>query len=116
MSKHINYQTISQNGKPAFVVIPYDEFINILPKIEKKTSCIPNGGIPNEVVRKMIYDDISRIRAWREYLGLTQKEVAKKMSITQAALSQIEAIDSKPRKATLLKLAKIFNVTIEVLR
>lgn len=111
MNRHINYQTISQNGTPIFVLVPYDEFINLLPKIEKE-----NSGIPHEVVRNMVHNEVSRIRAWREHLGLTQQEVAKKMAITQAALSQIEAIDSKPRKVTLQKLAKIFKVTIEELR
>ena len=48
--------------------------------------------------------------------GLTNEEVAKKLSITQAALSQIEAVGSKPRKETLQKLAKIFKIKVEELR
>ena len=53
-------------------------------------------------------------RAWREYLGLTQDEVATKMGITQSALAQIEA-SSKPRKATRQKLALALGINVEQL-
>lgn len=43
--------------------------------------------IPNEVMRLAINKDLSRIKAWREYLKFTQKEIADKMGISQAALS-----------------------------
>lgn len=105
MSKHINYQTIIQNGIPAFVVIPYDEFLKFYPNAADDVT------IPHEVVRIMIKQDVSRLKAWREYLGLTQQEVADKLGVSQAALSQIEAFDSKPRQQTLQKLADIYGVT-----
>lgn len=63
-----------------------------------------------------IKQDISSIKAWREHLGFTQQEVATKMGITQAALSQIEALNSRSRKATLIKLAAIFGISLEQLR
>ena len=107
MNEHINYQTIKQNGKPAFVVIPYDEFVRLHPEVENEP------GIPHEVVINMIQNDISRIRAWREHLGFTQQEIATKLGITQAALSQIEAVDAKPRKVTLEKLAQALGCSIE---
>jgi len=109
MSGHINFQTIQQNGKPAFVVIPYDEFVTMHQEREQQ------HGIPHEIIKQMLQKDISRIRAWREYLGFTQSEVAAKMGITQAALSQIEAIDSHPRKHTLNKMAKVLGVEIDQL-
>jgi transcriptional regulator with XRE-family HTH domain len=55
-------------------------------------------------------------RAWREYLGLTQKDVAEKMRIAQAALSQIESGEKKLRKATLEKLAQALGVSVEQIR
>lgn len=110
MTGPINYQTIEQGGKPAFVVIPYDEFLRLHPEIEQK------DGIPHEVVHNMIHKDISRIRAWREHFGLTQKELAKKMGISQAAMSQIEAIGARPRKSTLEKLSKVLNLSLDQLK
>ena len=60
-------------------------------------------------------DGKSLPRAWREHLGLTQKEVAARMGISQAALSQIEAPESKPQRATLEKLAAALDVSLEQL-
>ena len=50
------------------------------------------------------------------YLGLTQKEVAKRMGITQAALSQMEAGEKRLCKATLEKLAAALGIGVEQLR
>ena len=42
MSGHTNVQIIEQNGKPAFAVIPYDEYLKLVPEEET---------IPHEVGR-----------------------------------------------------------------
>jgi DNA-binding XRE family transcriptional regulator len=110
MIKHINFQTINQNGQPAFVVIPYADFLKLYPQVEQETT------IPHDIVRLMVKEEISRLKAWREHLGFTQKEVAEQLGISQAALSQIEALNSRPRKETIQKLAAIYNLTIEQLR
>lgn len=67
-------------------------------------------------MRLVINKGLSRIRAWREYLNLTQKEVADKIGITQSALSQIEIPNSKIRKVTLEKIAKALGITIDQLK
>src|SRR5581483_679338 len=108
MIKRINIQTISQNGEPAFVVIPYQEFLKIYPNWDSVE--INDATVPHDVVGIMVKKDVSLLQAWREHLGFTQKEVAQKLGISQAALSQIEAVDSKPRKETLRKLAEIYNL------
>lgn len=94
MKAHINYQTIIKNGKPAFAVISYNDFLKIY------SGSKASNTIPHEVMRLVIKKDISRIRAWREYLKITQKEAANKIGISQAAFSQIEAQNSKIRKIT----------------
>ena len=76
---------------------------------------IPQGdSIPNEVVNLMFDQKITLVRAWREYLGLTQDEVATKMGITQSALAQMET-STKPRKATRQKLADALGIKVEQL-
>ena len=87
MNEPTNIQTIMQDGKPAFVVIPFDSisaFSHDAPRAE-------GDAIPHEVVGLTIRKGYTLVRAWRGYLDLTQKEVAKRMGITQAALSQMEA-------------------------
>ena len=112
MNTPTDIQIITQNGHPVFVVIPYDEYIRL------RRPFIPDDGesVPNDVVWLTIDKGFTLIRAWREYLGLTQKEVAEKMGITQAALSQMEAGEKKLRKATLEKLAVALGLGIEQIR
>lgn len=108
MSALINYQTIlDSSGKPAFVVVPYGEFI-------KLPGVVRPGMIPNEVVGKRIMNEATMLQAWREYLMLTQEEMAKRMGITQAGYAQIEAA-RRPRKATLEKAAAAMGITLEQL-
>ena len=109
MKAHIEYQTIIKNGKPTFAVLDYSDFLKIYP-------IAANNYIPNEVMKIAINKDLSRVKAWREYLKFTQKEVADKMGISQAALSQIEAPNSKVRRTTLEKLSKALGITIEQLK
>ncbi len=101
-------QTILQNGKPAFVVIPYGEYLRLVPDAAKR---IPAGdAVPHEVMRYVLREDFSLLRAWREYLGYTQADVAARMGITQSALAQMEA-SKRPRKATLEKLAAALGIS-----
>ena len=71
--------------------------------------------VPWEVLKRSIKEEVSMAKAWREYLNLSQEEVAKRMGVSQASLSQTEAA-KRPRKATLEKVAKALGVTLEQLR
>jgi transcriptional regulator with XRE-family HTH domain len=54
------------------------------------------------------------VKAWREYLRLTQAEVAARMGVTQSAYAQMEAV-KRPRKVTLAKLAAALGLEVEQL-
>ena len=97
-----------KNGKPTFAVIPFDVF-QCLCKKHERTSQDETVYLPDEVVEKLIMEKTPIIQAWREYLNLTQAEVAEKMGITQAAYSQMETA-KKNRKATLQKIAAAMNI------
>lgn len=108
MSALTNYQTIfGSDGKPAFVVVPYADFI-------KLPGAFTPGTIPNAVVGKCVMEGVSMLHAWREHLMLTQAEMAERMGITQAGYAQIEAA-KRPRKATLQKAADALGITLEQL-
>jgi len=47
---------------------------------------------------------------------MTQAEVAKKACISQAALSQMEKSENKLRTATLEKLARVMDLSVEQLK
>lgn len=107
MNTRTNFQTImGADGKPAFVVMPYSEFL-------KLPGTFRPGMIPHAVVSAAV-DGKPMLQAWREYLNLTQAELAGRMGITQAGYAQIEAA-KRPRKATLLKVVDALGITLEQL-
>lgn len=108
MNAHTHIHIIEYDGKPAFVVIPYAEYLKLLPT-EQVT-------IPHEVVGLVIKQGMNLVKAWRTYLGLKQAEVAKKAQISQAALSQMERSENNFRTATLKKLAAAMGLLEEQLR
>lgn len=103
-----NIQYIEQNGKPAFVVIPYDDYMKLIPQ-EDET-------IPHEIVTLVIKKGMNLVKAWRTYLGLTQSDIAKKAGITQAALSQMEKDENTLRTSTLEKLAEAMGLSVDQLK
>jgi DNA-binding XRE family transcriptional regulator len=100
-----NIQIINgPDGKPAFVVIPYQDYVS-------KHGA--NDLIPHEVV-SLIVDGSTPIRAWREYLDLTQEEIAGRLGISQPAYAQQESV-ARPRKVTREKIARAFGIPPEQL-
>ncbi len=106
MNAHIEFQTIKgANGEPAFVVVPYADFVKLYTK--------EDGLIPHDVVSATV-DGATPMKAWREYLGLTQAEVAGRLAITQAAFAQLEN-SARPRKSTLRRVAAALGLAFEQL-
>ena len=67
MSEIINkYQVIKYEGKPLFVLVPYDEFLRLVKKEKEPT-------IPHEVVGFVVKKGWNLLKAWRKYLGLLKK-------------------------------------------
>ena len=104
-----NVQIIKKDGKPAFAVIPYEEYLSLKPKGEVET-------IPHEVVGLVIKKGMNLVKAWRTHLGLTQREIAKRAGISQAALSQMEKSTNELRTTTLEKLALALGISAEQLQ
>jgi DNA-binding Xre family transcriptional regulator len=104
MSAHTSVQIIEQDGVPAFAVIPYEEYLKLVPPKDDEY-------IPHEVVGLIVKKGYNTAKAWRIHLGLTQKEVAEKAGITQSALSQMESSDNEMRTATLEKIAAALGVS-----
>ena len=102
------YQTIDINGKPAFVLVPWDDFKRVRPLLEgdKARAC----GIPQEIVEAHVLRDVPMIKAWREHIGITQGELAARMGVSQAAVAKLEKPDAKPREVTLKKIADALGI------
>jgi DNA-binding XRE family transcriptional regulator len=68
--------------------------------------------IPSRVVYALV-DGENPIRVWREYLGLTQKQLAETAGISAAYLSQIESGKRTGTAEILTALAQALNLTLE---
>jgi DNA-binding XRE family transcriptional regulator len=110
MKPPMNIQFIEQDGDPAFVVIPYIEYLKLVSVAGKDEDAL----IPHEVLELSIKKDCNLISAWRIHLSLTQKEVAKRAGISQSALSQIERAENT-RSATLEKMADAMGLAVSQL-
>ena len=108
MNERINHQIIEKNGVPLFVLVPYDEHISSY-KDEKVY-------FPHKVVELHAIEGKSIIRAWREYKKLSQREVAKRLRISQSAYSQMEKPDARLRKSTLEKIARALQIDMNQLQ
>ena len=70
--------------------------------------------IPHEVAGLVIEKGWNLAKAWKKYLGMSQKELAKKIGISQPALSRMECGDNL-RDVELEKLAQALGLTPEQL-
>ncbi|HEJ8621594.1 TPA: helix-turn-helix transcriptional regulator [Klebsiella michiganensis] len=114
-------------GNPQYVVIPYNEYFQMRLKMaeyddekEEEWEDVPYESdeyddipLPDSVCDIMHREKVSLQAAWRILRCLSQQEVANKLGISQSAVSQLEAIDSRPQKRTREKLAAIYGCTQE---
>ncbi len=112
MNEHTEHQIIrSQDGTPLFALIPWDEYVN---QFEGRPD--EEVLIPHEVVVMHVEHEMPLIRAWREYKGMTQAEVAQKMQITQPAYAKLESSKAAHRTSTLKRIADALDVEWEQLQ
>ncbi len=111
MKTHIDYQTIDYQGNPAFVLVPWDDFKRIRPLLDGDK--ILSTGVPQTVVEAHLLRAIPMIRAWREHIGITQRELAARIGVSQAAVAKLEKPNARPRRATLEKIAEALGIPIE---
>ena len=116
-----SHQLIMHQGMPVAVVVPYEEYVATFAvkgkkgkrKIKTKKE---EPTIPHDVVVYALKEQVSSVRAWREYLGLTQADVAARMDVSQSAFAQMETSDSKLRMKTLKKIAAALGLVPDQLR
>lgn len=102
MNAPTNIQIINDpSGAPAFVVIPYDEYIANHTKDE--------GLIPHAVISSTV-DGATPVRAWREHLGLTQADVAARLGVSQSAYAQQENSE-RLRRTSIERIAAALEIS-----
>lgn len=110
-------QIITQDGKPAFVVIPIEEWRRIEATLEDRTDAAavrsflrnPTETFPDAVVAAIL-GGASPLKALREHRGLTQAGLAKTCATSAVYISQIERGGRRAGRKLLAKLGKALNV------
>ena len=122
----MNIQIIEKNGKPEWAVIPYNEYKKLqealedaedIKEIDENLKAIHEGKestIPGEVTFSIL-DGTNPIRAWREYKNIKMNELAQKVGISGAYLSQIENNKRNPTVDTLKAIASELGIEVELL-
>lgn len=115
-------QYISQDGKPAFVVIPIDEWRAISATLEDRTDTAavraflktPTETFPDTLVA-VILDGAHPIKVFREHRALTQAQLAAAIGTSSVYISQIERGERRADRKLLLKLSKALGVERDLL-
>lgn len=120
--RNIQFLT-DENGNRQSAVIPIELFNKLMESadIDELYEPIPfapgaNDGetIPHEVVGIQMKKGVTLQAAWRLYRGLSQDDVAEALGISQAGVANMEK-RTKPQKATLDKLAKLYDCRVSQL-
>jgi len=99
-------------GNPLYVVLPYADFQALeAPVGQKKESYVPQ-----EVAQRVLAGNCSPARSWREFLGKTTGEVAKKMEISEAEYIQLEALPKLTKRSIREKVADVLGISPEQLK
>ena len=115
---------IKEGGSPVYAVLPYQDYIQIMGKVEDIEDIqdateisyrIKSGEeetIPAHVVRELI-DSKRPLRIWRTYRGLTQQALADQVGISKSYYSQIESGNRPGSAAVLKRIAIALNVSLD---
>ena len=114
----MEYQTIKENGKVKFVVLPIESFRALLDQLEDKSDL----QAIREANSEPLYDQeeaesyifMNPVKRERLDRGWTQQELARRLGVTQATVAKWERQGAVYRKRTREKLAKVFAVDEEV--
>ena len=110
MNEPIKHQIIENKGQPVFVLVPYAEY---MASLNRKTN--EDAVIPLAVSKAANMEGKSLVRAWREYKGFSQADIAKRMGISRPAYAQLEAMGANLRATTVHRLAVALGVQWEQL-
>lgn len=110
----MEYQTIKENGKVKYVVLPVNIFNALLERLEDESDLRDI----REARDDPLYDQeeaesyifMNPVKRERLEKGWTQKELADKIGVKQASVAKWEREGAVYRRKTREKLAKVFGI------
>ncbi|MPS30045.1 MAG: XRE family transcriptional regulator [Alcaligenaceae bacterium] len=77
---------------------------------------IPEGeAVPHDVISLQAKNGWSLIQAWREYLEITQAEMATRLEVRQTTYANMEGPDARPHKAARERIAQALGISLDQL-
>lgn len=116
-----NIHIIKHEGKPTFVVLPYEEYQDLIAKqplseeMEYKVAlerAKEEEHFPEEVVKRVLGGE-SPIKVFREYRNISQQELADKIGKSKQYISEIERGNRKGAAKTLKDIAVELRLDLE---
>lgn len=113
----MEYQTLKENGKVKFVVLPVEVFERLIDRLEDDSDL----RAIKEAEKELLYDQeeaeeyifmnpVKRERLKREW---TQLDLAKRLDVKQSTIAKWEKKGAVYRKQTRQKLANVFKTNEE---
>ena len=114
----MEYQTIKENGKTKFVVLPIKLFEAILDRLEDESDL----RAIKEAKKEPLYEQeeaeeyifMNPVKRERLDRGWTQKDLADRLEVKQSTVAKWETAGAVYRKITRLKFAEAFGVGEEI--
>jgi DNA-binding XRE family transcriptional regulator len=112
---------LEHDGKPAYVVIPYDQWRDLLAQVEEMEEVRAydqakargdQEAVPIAVADALLAGQ-GAIRVWREYRGLTQQQLANAAAIRRAYVAQLEAGRRRGSPPVLGRIADALGIEID---
>lgn len=116
----VHSQIISKQGLPIFVVLPYEEYEDILERFEEiedvqsvmESEDDRSERFPLSLVEKIASGE-NPIKVFREYRKISQVELAKRMEVSRQYISQLESGARSGSPRVLKAIAKVLNVDFD---
>ncbi len=114
----MEYQTIKENGKVKFVVLPIKIFETLLDRLDDESDL----QAIRDAQKEPLYDQkeaeeyifMNPVKRERLDRGWTQKVLADRLGVKQSTIAKWERDGAVYRKSTRHKLAKAFEVNEEI--
>lgn len=110
----MDYQTIKENGRVKFVILPVDEFERLVERLQDDTdlkaireACNDPLYDREEAENYIFMNPVKRERLER---GWTQSNLAERLCVRQSSVAKWERVGAVYRKGTREKLGKVFGV------
>lgn len=120
----MSVQVITTEKGERLVIMPETEFLALRQSVEdcidveavktfqRKLAAGEEELIPAEFANRMI-DGENKVRVWREYRGLTARDLAEKAGISGGFLSQIESGGRDGSFETIKKIAAALGISVD---